>query len=65
MTHAPPSPPPTLAPEPSVSAVVRGLSPDAHGQPVDGFFDRFPWTPSLHVRLSQWETRTFFDRFLP
>lgn len=65
MRHAQPSLPPSLAPDPSVLAVVKGLSPDAHAQPVDGFFDRFPWTPSLHVRLSQWETRTYFDRFLP
>ena len=50
--------------EPS-SLVVKGLAREAVEQRVELFFHHFPWTPSLHVRLAQWETRSFFDRFLP
>ena len=57
--------PASLPPDSAGPSTVRGLSPEAREQSVDGFFERFPWTPSLHVRLSQWETRTFFERFLP
>jgi hypothetical protein len=61
MTHVPAS----LPPDERVEAPVHGLSPEAREQSVDTFFERFSWTPSVHRRLSQWETQRFFDWFLP
>ena len=51
-------------PEVPVSERVRGLSPASCDHTVEAFFEHFPWVPSHHVRLSQWETQAFFERFV-
>lgn len=53
-----------VAPLPPPRPPVRGLSAEQRTLSVETFFERFSWSPPLHVVLAQWETRGFFERLV-